>query len=120
MRTRSAYARADSGDSRVKDAAKPIDAKELAAVGRALDQYLARQERGTGGGHRQEVRRPFVRKKQDPLSCTSLRQAIIIDMKWTVRWLRQLNMIHDSGVTASTSSTEGWADMTTIEDNTID
>jgi hypothetical protein len=104
----------------VKHKAKPIDAKLLADLGRGLDKYLAQQERGAGGGHRQEVRRPFVRKKQEPLPCTSLRQAIIIDMKSTVRWLRQLNMIHDSGVTAGASSTEGWADMTTIEDNTID
>jgi hypothetical protein len=104
----------------VKHKAKPVDAKLLADLGRGLDKYFAQQERGTGYGHRPEVRRPFVRKRQDPLSCTSLRQAIITDVKATVRWLRQLNMIHDSGVTASTSSTEGWADMTTIEDNTID
>jgi hypothetical protein len=108
--TRSAYAREDVGDQRTKDKAKPIDAKLLADLGRGLDKYFAQQERGTGGGHRQEVRRPFIRKKQEPLSCTSLRQAIITDVKATVRWLRQLNMIHDSGVTASTSSTEGWAD----------
>jgi hypothetical protein len=118
--TRSAYAREDVGDQRTKDKAKPIDAKLLADLGRGLDKYFAQQERGTGGGHRQEVRRPFIRKKQEPLSCTSLRQAIITDVKATVRWLRQLNMIHDSSVTAAAKSTQGWADWTSIEDNTID
>ena len=104
----------------MKHKAKPVDAKLLADLGRGLDKYFAQQERGTGGGHRQEVRRPFIRKKQEPLPCTSLRQAIIIDMKSTVRWLRQLNMIHDSPATATAKSTQGWADWTSIEDSTID
>jgi hypothetical protein len=102
----------------VKDAAKPVNAKLLADLGRGLDKYFAQQERGTGYGHRPEVRRPFVRKKQEPPPCCSLRQAILLSFKSEIRTFKSYGMIRVPN--ASATSTEGWADWTSIEDNTID
>ena len=117
MQTRSAYARADVGDQRVKHKARVMDAGELADVGRALDRYFARQERGMSYGHRQETRHPFVRKRQAP-PCQSLRAAILLSFKASIRMFKAYGMVRDPNT--SSTSTEGWADSTSIEDNTID
>ena len=93
--------------------------KENAPIGDevrdACDHFLAshglsgmRQVHHTRRAQKAEVRTPFLRRKQPPLECRTLRQAILASVKSSVLFFRSLGMIRGGAVEAA--STEGWED----------